>query len=234
MVCAQNASESAHEPWHFNAAAPRPAHLTCSTTIQMTYHLSHCGELSGFAWYNEPPAWGFDHEGLFIQPAAATDFWQRTHYGFSADNGHFFFTRLVGDFMVSATVRSKPRHQYDQAGLMVRRDAECWIKTSAEFEPESDDRLGVVVTHHGYSDWSTQDLTAEVNNISFRVARTGSEFIISARFAEADWTQLRMVRLACHPTEPLAIGPYACSPKGAGFRSVFTEISVDQLSNANP
>ena len=200
----------------------------------MNYNLSQISELAGFSWHCPPPTWGFNHEGLFIQPAANTDFWRRTHYGFSGDNGHFFFTRLAGDFAVTTSVCSKPRHQYDQAGLMVRQDAECWIKTSVEFEPETNDRLGVVVTHHGYSDWSTQDLTAEVNMISFRVARTGSEFIISARFADANWTQLRMVRLACDPAEPLAVVPYACSPKGAGFRCVFTEISMDRSSNANP
>lgn len=197
----------------------------------MTYHLSQLTEVPGFDWHCAPPAWGFDHEGLFVEPDAATDFWQRTHYGFSADNGHFLFTRLAGDFVVSATVRSQPRHQYDQAGLMVRLNAECWIKTSVEFEPETANRLGVVVTHHGFSDWSTQDLTTEAEEISFRLARTGSEFIISARLAGADWTQLRMVRLACDPVAPLAIGPYACSPKGAGFRCVFTELSVTKSSN---
>jgi hypothetical protein len=197
----------------------------------VTYNLSQLTELPGFAWHVAPPAWGFDSEGLFIQPAAGTDFWQRTHSGFSADNGHFLFTRLTGDFVVSATVRSQPRHQYDQAGLMVRFDAGCWIKTSAEFEPDTADRLGVVVTQHGFSDWSTQDLPSASREISFRVARTGSEFIISARFEGADWSQLRMVRLACDPVAPLAIGPYACSPKAAGFRCVFTKMSVEPASN---
>jgi regulation of enolase protein 1 (concanavalin A-like superfamily) len=78
-----------------------------------------------------------------------------------------------------------------------------------------------------------QDLAGDVSEISFRVARTGSEFILSARIANLDWTQLRMVRLACDPAGPLAIGPYACCPKAAGFRCVFTEISVDQSMNAS-
>ena len=196
----------------------------------MTYKLSQLNELPGFAWHCPPPAWGFVREGLFIETAAGTDFWQRTHYGFSADNGHFFFTQLRGDFIVMATVHSHPRHQYDQAGLMVRLDAGCWIKTSAEFEPEAADRLGVVVTHHGFSDWSTQDLPPATREISFSMTRTDSEFVIAARIASKDWTQLRMVRLACDPTAPLAVGPYACSPKGAGFRCVFTNLSVDQPS----
>lgn len=198
-----------------------------SPATTMTYNLSQLIGLPGFAWHYAPPAWGFDHDRLFNEPAAATDFWQRTHYGFTADNGHFLFNRLAGDFVVSATVRSRPRHQYDQAGLMIRQDAECWIKTSAEYEPNAADRLGVVVTHHGFSDWSTQDLPAEMGELSFRVARTGSEFIISARLTGADWTQLRMVRLNCDLDAPLAVGPYACSPKGAGF----TELAVEDSAS---
>lgn len=61
----------------------------------MTYTLAQLTGLPGFAGHSAPPAWGFDHEGLFIQPAAATDFWQRTYYGFSTDNGPFLFTRCA-------------------------------------------------------------------------------------------------------------------------------------------
>jgi regulation of enolase protein 1 (concanavalin A-like superfamily) len=59
------------------------------------------------------------------------------------------------------------------------------------------------------------------------MARTGSEFLISARLGDMDWTQLRMVRLACEANASLAVGPYACSPKGVGFRCVFTELALD-------
>ena len=111
---------------------------------------------------------------------------------------------------------------------MIRLDAECWLKTSAEFEPDAPDRLGVVVTHHGFSDWSTQDLPAGTRELSYRVARAGSEFIVSARLPGGDWTQLRMVRLACDRAATLAVGLYACSPKEAGFRCVFTELSLEQ------
>lgn len=196
------------------------------TASIMTYHLSQLAELPDFSWHCPPPVWGFNHEGLFLEPAAATDFWQRTHYGFSADNGHFLFKTMAEDFEISTTVRLQPRQQYDQAGLMVRLNAECWIKTSVEFEPDTANRLGVVVTHHEFSDWSTQDLDKQVREVSFRITRSGSEFIASARWSGAAWTQLRMFRLACDPEAPLAAGLYACSPKAAGFRCVFTELSL--------
>ncbi len=193
----------------------------------MTYDLARLTELPGFTWHCPPPRWGFDGTGLFVEPATGTDFWQATHYGFTADNGHFLFTQLATNFVLSTTVRLQPRHQYDQAGLMVRLDAHSWIKTSVEFEPGAASRLGVVVTHHGYSDWSTQDVPLAGGEFSFRLARTGSEFLVSARCGAADWTQLRLFRLNCDPAAALAVGPYACSPKGAGFRCEFSALSIE-------
>ena len=73
-------------------------------------------------WLNPPPTWAVDSSlpALVVQPAAPTDFWQETHYGFRADNGHFLFAEVVGDFTITTKVRFHPVHQYDQAGLMVR------------------------------------------------------------------------------------------------------------------
>jgi regulation of enolase protein 1 (concanavalin A-like superfamily) len=92
-----------------------------------------------------------------IEADAATDFWQRTHYGFQVDNGHFLYREMTGDFVPTARILFRPVHQYDQAGIMVRVSADCWLKCSVEFEPSGPNRLGAVVTNHGYSDWSTQN-----------------------------------------------------------------------------
>jgi regulation of enolase protein 1 (concanavalin A-like superfamily) len=55
---------------------------------------------------------------LTIEPQAATDFWQRTHYGFRADNGHFLWTAAAQPFQMTVAVIMSPRHQYDQGGLI--------------------------------------------------------------------------------------------------------------------
>ena len=47
--------------------------------------------LQGFHWFNEPAVWEMG-DTLEIQTLPDTDYWQRTHYGFQRDNGHFFFT----------------------------------------------------------------------------------------------------------------------------------------------
>lgn len=73
-------------------------------------------------WHCEPANWSVDpaRRSLRVEPTGGTDFWQRTHYGFEADNGHFLFTEVTGDVVVSSHVRFHPVHQYDQAGLMIR------------------------------------------------------------------------------------------------------------------
>ena len=48
-------------------------------------------------WDCEPAHWQVDYGAnrLRIHTDAATDFWQRTHYGFQVDNGHFLHLSLI-------------------------------------------------------------------------------------------------------------------------------------------
>ena len=41
------------------------------------------------AWHCEPADWKIEHNNLVVATDAETDFWQRTHYGFQVDSGHF-------------------------------------------------------------------------------------------------------------------------------------------------
>jgi uncharacterized protein len=181
-------------------------------------------------WYCEPERWTFDlaRSCLRLEPDAPTDFWQRTHYGFRADTGHFLFMEEAGDFSLRARVEFRPRHQYDQAGLMVRVSSECWLKASVEFEPDGPSRLGAVVTNHGYSDWSTQDFRDGRSAVELRVRRTGADYLVEALMGEAGWTQLRLAHL--HEQNPggrVACGVYACSPKGPGFVAEFSRLILE-------
>src|SRR5262245_28118662 len=83
-------------------------------------------------WLNEPARWRVDPGSsvLVVEPDAGTDFWRKTHYGFEADNGHFLSAAVAGNFVMTTRVKFLPLQQYDQAGLMVRVDTNCWIKTS--------------------------------------------------------------------------------------------------------
>lgn len=189
---------------------------------------------SRLSWRCPPSVWSIASSRLLVMPDAGTDFWQKTHYGFEADNGHFLFLRQEGDFILGTGVRVFPAHQYDQAGLMVRFSPECWLKTSVEFEPEGPSRLGAVVTTNGYSDWSTQDFSALSDALVFRITRVKDDFLIECAHGSGGspgaWSQIRLAHLHLPAAAAVDCGLYACSPKEKGFRAEFSHLSV-QKSN---
>ena len=85
---------------------------------------------------------------------------------------------------------------------MVRLTPGCWLKTSVEFEPGEPSRLGAVITNHGWSDWSTQDLDAALGrDVAFRVTRRGADYLIEAAIAgeagaSSGWAGCRRTRAA--------------------------------------
>jgi hypothetical protein len=176
-------------------------------------------------WHAEPTRWRVDAASrcLRVQPDNGTDFWQRTHYGFEADNGHFLSLEATGDFVLTTRVTSHPVHQYDQAGLMVRISPDCWLKTSVEFEPHGPNRLGAVVTNARYSDWSTQPLAPDIDTVWFRIRAEAGDCLVETSLDGEHWEQIRVARLLDQPAAPqVQCGLYACSPKGAGFEAAFS------------
>src|SRR6266481_8676878 len=148
-------------------------------------------------WYCEPRRWSLHAADgcLRLEPDGGTDFWRKTHYGFEADNGHFLFTEVTGDFVLTTHVHFHPANQYDQAGLMVRVSPTCWLKTSVEYEPHGPSRLGAVVTNSGYSDWSTQGFPESLDEVWLRIRRENGTYVADASRDGADWEQLRMAHL---------------------------------------
>ena len=179
------------------------------------------------AWHCPPGRWSCGTDGLTLATEAGTDFWQGTNYGFRTDNGHALLAEVTGDFVMATAVRTEPRAQYDQAGLMVRLDAQCWLKTSVEFEPGHPSRLGAVVTNHGWSDWSTQDVDPErAREVAFRITRTGADYLIEAALGGAPWSQLRLGRLQSDAGGAVRAGIYACSPKEGGMSARFAFLTI--------
>lgn len=186
---------------------------------------------SRLRWLNEPSQWRIDpgRSVLVVEPDANTDFWRRTHYGFEADSGHLLHAPVHGDFLVMANVSFFPVHQYDQAGLMVRADGDCWIKTSVEYELDKAPKLGAVVTNGGYSDWSVQNFDRARNHVWLRIARRASDFVVEHSEDGQSWHMLRITHLSVGPDTLLQCGLYACSPKAAGFRAEFDLLHIAEL-----
>jgi len=185
---------------------------------------------SRLRWFNEPGRWSVDTASsvLVVESQASTDFWRKTHYGFEADTGHFLSATVSGNFVMTSKVKFLPVHQYDQAGLMVRADGNCWIKTSVEYEEHEPPKLGAVVTNGGYSDWSVQNFDPARNELWLRIARKNSDFLVEHSQNGQTWELLRIAHLHVQPSVSMDSGVYACSPQGPGFRAEFDLLSIER------
>jgi uncharacterized protein len=114
---------------------------------------------------------------------------------------------------------------------MNRVGPSCWLKTSVEYELHDPAHPGVVVTNHGFSDWSAQDLPHERNEVCLRIRKEASDFIVEFAPAEqAGWNLMSTAQLHIDDGAPLQGGLYACSPKGAGFRAEFHFLTIARRS----
>ncbi len=178
-------------------------------------------------WLYEPTNWKLKGEGLYLETDEITDFWQRTHYGFRNDNAHFKYIETDKDFTMTTKVKFNPVHQFDQCGLCVRIDEDNWIKSSIEYELNNPPKLGAVVTNHGYSDWSTQELDKQVYEAEFRITREGQDYKIEVNIENKGYIQLRICHLH-NDNKNVMAGIYACSPIDKGYSVVFEDINIKE------
>ena len=176
-------------------------------------------------WLNEPPNSMVEGETLLVETGLETDFWQKTSYGFVHDSGHLLSLSLPPESAIEVTFRADLSAKFDQAGLMLRRDAELWLKAGVE---RSDGRLyASVVTTVGNSDWSLAPLPAHAEGqpLTFRASRKGDGITLRYRIgAEDEWQLLRVAYLPADAQ--LRAGPMCCSPARAGLSVRFDSVRV--------
>ena len=173
-------------------------------------------------WLNEPPAWSQDKGTLRLTTAPDTDFWRTTHYGFVRDTGHFGHERVSGDFSARVRIEGAYREQYDQAGLMLRLDAETWMKCGIEFVDGAQWASAVIT--RGLSDWSVVALEPAPPSLWIEVKRTAEAVQVSFGEREPD----RLLRLgALTDAAELDVGVMAASPDGSGFEVALHDFAVE-------
>ena len=182
--------------------------------------------LESFTWLNPPSHWRRIDDGLMVKTNDQTDFWRKTEYGFIRDNGHFAYGTVIGDFSVEVTFVGEYQTLYDQAGLMIRLDADRWIKTGIEFVDESMN-FSTVVTNDT-SDWSLIPLSAPKSEVvRARLVRKGTTVSTAFRRPDGHW---QMARIAGFPSEsPCQVGIMCCSPQRAGFEVQFSDFAVSPI-----
>lgn len=185
-------------------------------------------QISDMHWIREPKEYLIEDGIIKIQTEPGTDLWQRTYYGFQNDNAPVLQMRTnekYFSFVVRTEFDSKRR--FDQCGIVMYLDSKNWLKASIEYENEQFQRLGSVVTNHGYSDWATTDIDASMKTMWYRFSRRESDYCIEC---STDGTVFKQMRI-CHMWEgagEISFGIYACSPEESSFEARFFNMDMTE------
>ena len=179
-------------------------------------------------WFNQPKKWSVENQQLKMFVTPHSDYWRSTHYGFTVDDGPFYYETLGGEFEVKVKITGQYKTRFDQMGLMLRIDEKTWIKTGVEFVNDKIN-ISAVVTNEK-SDWSIIELPTKPTSIWLKAVR-----IVDAveLFYSFDDKRYIMMRLAYFPdNKPVMVGMTAASPDGEGFDAVFENFDIVHLPDS--
>ena len=182
-------------------------------------------------WTRAPADYCIKPDRVEITTAPFTDLWQRTYYHFRNDNAPVLQMETDEKFFsfIVRTDFSQSHHRFDQCGIVMYLDPENWLKASVEYENSSFQHLGSVVTNHGYSDWATTAIPADVKTMWYRFSRRDDDYCIENSADGESFTQMRI----CHMMEGgsrIRFGIYACSPEDSSFKAIFTDFKITECA----
>ena len=187
--------------------------------------------LNQFEWIREPKKYLIMDDKIEIVTEPQTDLWQRTYYHFRNDNAPVFQMETEEKYFsfIVKTSFEESHRRFDQCGIVMYLDSDNWLKGSIEYENEEFQHLGSVVTNHGYSDWATTEIPANVKSMWYRLSRREDDYCIECSEDGSRWKQMRV----CHMHEGagrIRFGVYACSPEDSSFTAVFSNIKLAECS----
>jgi regulation of enolase protein 1 (concanavalin A-like superfamily) len=173
-------------------------------------------------WLSPPASWSQSGNKIVAQAAPKSDFWREPPDDFR-DSGHFFHLPVSGEFTFQARIDGEYTGQYDHAGLMVRADAENWIKCGTEFYDRQ--RHASVVFTREFSDWSTMPDLSQAEPVWWKVIRK-KNWIES--LCSLDGKTFSSVRQGYFVSAAKAdVGIMCAAPKGSGFAASFDDLKLE-------
>ena len=178
--------------------------------------------ISRMKWLNEPASATVSENKLVVRAKPKTDFWRKTFFGYVTDNGHFFHLPVTGDFVFEARVDGQYSALYDQAGLMVRIDAQNWVKCGTEVFDNA--RHASVVFTREFSDGSTMNDLVTSGPVWWRVVRKPDSLETLCSADGKNFTSVRLGYLV--PSATAEVGLMCAAPEGGGFQCVFDNLKL--------
>lgn len=178
-------------------------------------------------WVNPPAHYSMTDDALQVTTDARTDFWRETYYGFTHDSGHFYGFATGDGFTAQVRVRAQFEQLYDQAGIMVRLDAEHWLKAGLEFS-DGHAMLSSVLTD-GQSDWATGVYTGDPTDFWLRVSVAQGALRLQVSADGAQWPLVRLCPFPEADRNRYLVGPMCCTPERAGLQVTFSDWMLTPL-----
>lgn len=187
--------------------------------------VSQAQSLDRMQWFNEPAAWSVKGNVLTMEVPSQCDYWRISHYGFTVDDGPFFYTEAGGEFETKVKISGDYKVRFDQAGLMIRIDHRNWLKAGIEYV-DGKYNISAVVTHDT-SDWSVIELDKPVDFIWIKAVRRLDAIELFYSFDDVTYTMMRNCWM--QDNCPVMVGPVAACPDGNGFTARFENFTVKHL-----
>ncbi len=186
-------------------------------------------DLTKFKWIRKPKDYKIGNDRIEITTLPHTDLWQKTYYHFQNDNAPMFQMETEEKYFsfIVKTDFKETHHRFDQCGIVMYLDSENWLKASIEYENDSYQHLGSVVTNNGYSDWATTLIPSSIKSMWYRLNRREDDYCIECSLDGISFSQMRI----CHMNkadEKIQFGIYACSPEDSSFKAIFTDFELTE------
>lgn len=180
-------------------------------------------------WNRPPEQYRISQEKIEITTQPHTDLWQRTYYHFRNDNAPVLQMETEEPYFsfIVKTDFTDSKHRFDQCGIVLYLDSENWLKASVEYENETFQHLGSVVTNDGYSDWATTVIDGSIRTMWYRLSRREDDYRIECSQDGITFHQMRI----CHMHKgggAIRFGLYACSPEDSSFTAVFSQMRLTE------
>ncbi|MBR2745577.1 MAG: DUF1349 domain-containing protein [Erysipelotrichaceae bacterium] len=188
-------------------------------------------DINRFRWTREPKDCVIENGVIKVITMPHTDLWQRTYYHFRNDNAPVFQMETDEQYFsfIVKTSFEESHQRFDQCGIVMYLDSENWLKGSIEYENEKFQHLGSVVTNHGYSDWATTEIPADMKSMWYRLSRREDDYCIECSEDGIRFKQMRVAHM--HEGKgKIRFGIYACSPEDSSFTAVFSDMKITECA----
>ena len=181
--------------------------------------------LEKMTWFNEPSQWEIKDKKLTMMVTPQSDYWRISHYGFTVDDAPFYYSTYGGELETKVKIKGDYKARFDQMGLMLRVDAQNYIKAGVEFV-DGKFNLSTVVTHKT-SDWSVITLEKAPSFVWIKAVRRLDAVEVFYSFDEKEYIMMRNAYL--QDNTPVQVGLMAACPDGNGFEAIFENFTVKHL-----